>query len=218
MVDPDQTGADGFVLPQSATHIYTREELSGLSAWGLAVARNEMPARHGYIFDKAEFKQYFESKNWYRGTLTGDEFQRIVGILNYVEEQNVQTILELEREKGSSYTPGGSDAVVVNPDNTGPDGYVLPQSASHRYTRKELSGLSDWGLAVARNEISARHGYIFSMPEFRQYFESKNWYKGTLTRDEFRSIAGILNKTEEANIDTILAMERKRGSKYVPKG
>jgi len=114
-------------------------------------------------------------------------------------------------------TPYEGSADVVDPDKTGPNGYVLPQSDTHLYTRDELKGLSVWGLAVARNEIPARHGFIFDIPKLKKYFESKNWYRGTLTRTEFRSIVGILNNVEEANVDTILAMERERGSEYLPR-
>ena len=76
--------------------------------------------------------------------------------------------------------------------------------------------LSTWGLCIARTEIPARHGFIFDRDDLIDYFNSKSWYKGTLTRSEFRSIVGILNTTEEANVDTILQMEIERNSPYLP--
>lgn len=105
VVDPYDTGRDGYVLPYSSTYRYTRSDLSKLSVWGLYIARNEIPARHGYIFGRSDLKSYFGGKSWYRGTLTPEQFVSQEGILNSIEEANVNTILALERELGSSYAP-----------------------------------------------------------------------------------------------------------------
>ena len=109
-----------------------------------------------------------------------------------------------------------SSQLVVKPMQTGPDGYVLPQSDTHRYTKDELSILSNWELYIARNEIPARSGMKFANSDLDDYFSSKSWYHGTLTVKEFQSIEGILNEIEEANVDTILALEVERDSEYRP--
>lgn len=109
VVKPMDTGSDGYILPNSDTHAYTTEELSGLSARDLYLARNEIPARHGYIFTADDLNTYFKSKSWYEPTLTGKEFKKIEGILNSTEEQNVQTILDLEKSMGSEYAPKSKD-------------------------------------------------------------------------------------------------------------
>ena len=226
VVKPAQTGPDGYVLPYSATHRYTNSELSSLTAQELYIARNEIAARHGYIFEKDDLKNYFSKKSWYTGALTDGEFKQVIGILNETEEFNVNTILVLEKQMGSNLVPGtGSEAreqspggaVVNDPYSVGPNDYVLPQSATHRYTEAELSSLSTWGLYIARNEIPARHGYIFEKADLADYFGRKSWYRGTLTEGEFRSIVGILNATEEANVATILAMEKRLDSPFAPK-
>lgn len=105
VVKPMDTGSDGYILPNSDTHAYTTEELSGLSTWELYLARNEIPARHGYIFTVDDLNTYFGSKSWYEPTLTSKEFKKIEGILNSTEEQNVQTILDLEKSMDSPYAP-----------------------------------------------------------------------------------------------------------------
>lgn len=110
-----------------------------------------------------------------------------------------------------------SSSMVVRPMDTGTDGYVLPYSDSHAYTQQELSGLSTWELYVARNEIPARHGYIFTVDDLKSYFESKSWYTPTLTSKEFKKVEGILNSVEEQNVQTILDLEKSMGSEYVPK-
>ena len=39
--------------------------------------------------------------------------------------------------------------------------FIIPDSSYRKVTSKELKSLSSYELAVARNEIYARHGYIF---------------------------------------------------------
>ena len=53
-------------------------------------------------------------------------------------------------------------------------------------------------LMYARNEIYARHGYIFNDPELRAYFEGKSWYKGTVSSENFSS--SVFNTYEYKNI------------------
>ena len=78
----------------------------GLGGMSLVyLARNEIPARHGYIFTVDDLNTYFGSKSWYEPTLTSKEFKKIEGILNLTEEQNVQTILDLEKSMDSPYAP-----------------------------------------------------------------------------------------------------------------
>ncbi|MDO4796982.1 MAG: YARHG domain-containing protein [Coriobacteriales bacterium] len=137
-----------------------------------------------------------------------------------ITREVIDKIFEVERAKTSQPTPTPvaqqQTPLVVKPSETGARGFILPYSATHVYTRSELAGLSTYELYLARNEIPARHGYLFENQDLQVYFASKSWYHGTLAKDEFRSIEGILNTTEETNVETILAMEREQGSPYVP--
>lgn len=82
--------------------------------------------------------------------------------------------------------------------------YILPDSSSSYVSDSELSSLSKDELAKARNEIYARHGYIFHKnQEMKDYFENKSWYEGTTTNQDDIS----LNKYEQANIDKIRSYE-----------
>ena len=60
-------------------------------------------------------------------------------------------------------------------------------------------------LALGRNEIYARHGYIFQDPMFVNYFNSKSWYKPQYTGDQFDD--SVFNDYERANIQFILSHE-----------
>lgn len=92
--------------------------------------------------------------------------------------------------------------------------YVLPDSSSRLYSTSELSGLSDWELYVARNEIYARHGRTFQKDDLQNYFDGQSWYTPLYSPEEFDSM-GLLNSTEQQNAATILSLEQSRGSQYI---
>ena len=94
--------------------------------------------------------------------------------------------------------------------------YMLPDSDSHVYTAQELSGMSDWELYIARNEIYARHGRCFNNDDLQSYFDGKSWYSKQISPEAFDHRAGLLlNATELKNAETILSVEQARGSAYI---
>ena len=70
--------------------------------------------------------------------------------------------------------------------------------------------LTDWEIRVARNEIYARHGRIFSDPDLNAYFRSQSWYTPRNTADEF-SQRVVFNDYESKNINLILNEQTNRG-------
>lgn len=95
-VNHASTSNDDYVLPDATSHVYTTEELSGLSAWDLKVARNEIYARHGRKFNDAELQSYFDSKSWYHAQYSPEEFDAQSGILNDTELANVDVLRSAE--------------------------------------------------------------------------------------------------------------------------
>lgn len=81
-------------------------------------------------------------------------------------------------------------------------GYILSNSGSTQIDSKDLEELDPWELTLARNEIYARHGYIFRNEELRKYFQTKKWYK---PRENFSD--EDLNEIEKDNIKFILMYE-----------
>ncbi len=88
------------------------------------------------------------------------------------------------------------------------NGYVIANSNSAYISASSLSGLSDWELKVARNEIYARHGRKFKDSALQNYFNSQSWYKGTIEPDAFDS--SVLNDYERENAETIKKVEAGR--------
>lgn len=97
-----------------------------------------------------------------------------------------------------------------------PAGYVLADSATHLYTTDELSGMDNWHLYLARNEIFARHGREFKNDDLKTYFGGKSWYTPTYSPSDFDAQStSLLNDTERKNAETILKIEQSRGSEYL---
>ena len=87
--------------------------------------------------------------------------------------------------------------------------YVLPNSNVVYLTKSDLAGFGPEVCRVARNEIYARHGRIFTDEILKAYFESKSWYYGTVSAEDFSD--DVLNEYEIANRDLILEYEKEQG-------
>ena len=79
--------------------------------------------------------------------------------------------------------------------------YFICDSDSRYLTDQEVSRLSQEDLRIAKNEIYARHGRIFTSEDLKAYFESKSWYEGTVPPDQFNE--SVFNPVEKANIQLI---------------
>jgi hypothetical protein len=77
-----------------------------------------------------------------------------------------------------------------------------------RVTDADLSGRPEFDLDVMRNEIVARHGFIFSRPDLKAYFEAQEWYR-PLTRD-MESIKKKLSASDRATMKFIYAYQMRR--------
>ena len=93
--DGEEVAVDeqGYILSESDTRLYTADELADFSDWELTLARNEIYARHGRLFDTPEIQEYFDGCGWYEGTITPEEFTgHEEEYLNPIELENVQMI------------------------------------------------------------------------------------------------------------------------------
>lgn len=77
-------------------------------------------------------------------------------------------------------------------------GAFLFPSDSVLITDEELEKLDDKKIELIKNEIYARHGYIFTNQALKKYFESFSWYK---PNDDYSP--KLLNQTEKANLKII---------------
>lgn len=91
------TADSDYILAGSDTRKLTEAELSGLTKDQLRLARNEIYARHGLIFQAKDLQDYFNRKNWYSPTVSSAQFDE--KILNTYEKENLQLIQKVENSK-----------------------------------------------------------------------------------------------------------------------
>ena len=58
-------GSSDGLYPFTSERVVTESDLVGLSSKDLKIMRNEIYARHGYIFKTADMKAYFSEQSWY---------------------------------------------------------------------------------------------------------------------------------------------------------
>ncbi len=81
--------------------------------------------------------------------------------------------------------------------------YIFPNSRTRRLTEADILAVDRSLWDLGRNEIYARHGYVFSKSRYKNYFSKKAWYKpGGFSRAQ-------LNSIEWYNMDLILEMEAR---------
>lgn len=67
---------------------------------------------------------------------------------------------------------------------------------------EQLNKLDKTELSILRNEIFAKHGYIFQREDLRIYFSQFSWY-----RPQYNSVSHMLNEIELYNIEKIKQYE-----------
>jgi hypothetical protein len=72
-------------------------DLAGLSRWELDILRNEIYARHGRRFNRAELQAHFDQQSWYRPRYAPDAFPEHV--LNAMERWNAELIADYQRTR-----------------------------------------------------------------------------------------------------------------------
>ncbi|RDY23801.1 YARHG domain-containing protein [Romboutsia maritimum] len=119
---------------------------------------------------------------------------------NKKESKPVQKVTKVKEEKKQpeKKQPEKKQEAIV--------GDFIIQDSDKRYlTEGELSKHTKPKLALIRNEIFARHGYIFENEPYKTYFSAKQWYK---VDESFKGDSQQLNKYEEKNINLIKKLER----------
>lgn len=85
---------DDFFFPSDKKYI-SEYDLRDLTKEEVAMIRNEIYARHGYIFNTEPYKSYFEHQEWYTPNPNFDD-----SLFNIVEEANKDFIVEYEESMG----------------------------------------------------------------------------------------------------------------------
>lgn len=78
---------------------------------------------------------------------------------------------------------------------------------SRYYEEQELVNLSPIMLSIFRNEIYARHGYIFKNKELKELFLAFTWYTPTYSVDQLDELQ--LNEYEKGNLSLVTEIESR---------
>ncbi|SCH32594.1 YARHG domain-containing protein [Romboutsia sp. 1001713B170207_170306_H8] len=100
-------------------------------------------------------------------------------------------------------TVQNNQVIKENSENNAPNNYyIISYSSSQYLTYDDIRYLSKEELALARNEIFARHGYTFDKAKYKNYFSSQQWYTpiGKVDMNTFSDI-------EKYNINFIKSYE-----------
>lgn len=92
---PAMSASGPWIFADSSTRQLMDDELSGLSADQLWRARNEIYARHGYIFQKARGQAYARTLGSYYHPVTADQDAVFSG-MNSIEQVNIGLIKKIE--------------------------------------------------------------------------------------------------------------------------
>lgn len=137
---------------------------------------------------------------------------------DYVETAYVETA-ELPAESIQAQTESETVAVledrdmanetdvpaVTETDTPYADSILLWKSYDTLLSDADFAGLSKEQLRIARNEIYAAHGRIFTSQDLIDYFNAKPWYQGTVPADQFDD--SVLTETQKTNIAMIQLYE-----------
>lgn len=98
----EKPASGGYILPDSATRRLTQADVADLTWEQCCLARNEIFARHGRIFQTPQIAAYFEAQSWYHGTVPGASFDN--NSLTPTERANADFLADYETTTwGHSY-------------------------------------------------------------------------------------------------------------------
>ncbi len=166
------------------TKAMTEENLGTHSAAEWLILRAEVEAVHGRRFENDPWlQQYFEERYWYKADASYDARS-----LTETERKNLSAIDAAQRkQRRAAVSPGD-----------------MEHFETRLVTAEMLKGLSLHELRLLRNEVYARRGRQFRTEWLAQYFWSQPWYEAREDNKEPE-----LSQTEQKNIETIVAYERK---------
>ena len=98
---PPPQAAWGGRWPWTSQRLIRDDDLWPLSRWELELMRNEIYARHGWVFNRRDLQNYFEGQPWYRpkGDLSNREQANrwAEAELTPLERKNIQIIVSREK-------------------------------------------------------------------------------------------------------------------------
>jgi len=123
-------------------------------------------------------------------------------------ETTRQDVPETARPHAPDSTPTDSGQITASDSIYYDAGeYILPTSSFLPLSQENLANMSDNELWIARNEIFARHGRMFTNTYLQLHFDQCTWYQGTVPPEQFDE--NVLTQTERDNLQLLIAAEQE---------
>lgn len=122
-----------------------------------------------------------------------------------MQEQRERDLEERERRVTERELTTERRVETTTPRTTTRSGFpgVYPEASTRRLSASDVNYLSKYQLKIMRNEIFARHGYIFKTTDMKNYFSNQRWYD-----PRYSNVDNLLTSTEKHNIELIKRYER----------
>ncbi len=184
-----------YVLPESDRRYLGRQDLSALTDQALFIGLQEIYARQGMTFSDPDVQAYFHARSWYTaGTDTRD--------LNTYEKANA-AMLEITLFLRSHSADSSDNSYIRQYTRS----YLFPDSHTRFLGAQDLKGCSATELLLARTEILARKGVVFTDKDLQMYFCAKSWYQPEIPESGFT--VDMLNTQEKGNLTLIEIYEMR---------
>jgi flagellar basal body-associated protein FliL len=144
-----------------------------------------------------------EEKSEKKSNKKSEEAEETEALTEEETEPETESVTEEETEETTELE---EETEYVEAPVSETEDYIIPYSDSRYLTEEDLAGLTKEQLRLARNEIYARHGRRFNDAGLQSYFDSQEWYNGTIEPDDFNM--SVFNDYEMKNKDYILAYEQ----------
>lgn len=90
--DSDQKKETSFQAigryPYASQRLLTDDDIKNMQQYDLRIMRNEIYARHGFVFQNTDMKNYFTSQSWYT-----PQYENVIDMLSTVEKNNIAFII-----------------------------------------------------------------------------------------------------------------------------
>lgn len=130
-----------------------------------------------------------------------ETFEYYNDLIKYMEENDTETNEEQAVNQDIYYIYKNDEPIYISEDY---GYYIIPDSSTRKLSKSELYRYDSYTLGLIRNEIFARHGYIFNKQQYKDYFNSMPWYT---PNPSFSGSLDELNSIERYNVELIKSME-----------
>lgn len=123
-------------------------------------------------------------------------------LINLEKEQRLRDELEQKEKEIEALKNKNSSQSNSNSSFFARGMGMFPEGSERRLTKDDLISLGSRELKIMRNEIFARHGYIFKTSDMINHFSGESWYKPI-----YNDVTAMLSTIEKANVNFIKSYE-----------